>query len=111
MNKSIKVQNEPSIITKKRIRYKREFREFKKLNSQEKIISINIIKNNFYDLEILSNLSAQNLEALEILRLQENNIDDIKVLSDIKFPNLKELNLAKNRLNDNCIEHLKNFKN
>ena len=51
------------------------------------------------------------MEALEILRLQENNIDDIKVLSDIKFPNLKELNLSKNRLNDNCIKHLKNFKN
>ena len=111
MDKSTKVDNEPSIITKKRIRYKREFKEFKELKSSEKIISINIIKNNFYDLEILRNLSAENLEALEILRLQENNIDDIKVLSDIKFPNLKELNLSKNRLNDNCIKHLKNFKN
>ena len=111
MDKSTKVDNEPSIITKKRIRYKREFKEFKELKSSEKIISINIIKNNFYDLEILRNLSAENLEALEILRLQENNIDDIKVLSEINFPNLKELNLSKNRLNDNCIKHLKNFKN
>ena len=107
MEESINVEEDLNIITKKRIRYKRDFKE---LSSSEKIISINIIKNNFYDLKILRKLSPENLEFLEILRLQENNIDDIKVLSEIEFPNLKELNLSKNRLNDNCIKHLKKFK-
>ena len=107
MKESINVEEDLNIITKKRIRYKRDFKE---LSSSEKIISINIIKNNFYDLKILRKLSPENLEFLEILRLQENNIDDIKILSEIEFPNLKELNLSKNRLNDNCIEYLKKFK-
>ena len=94
------------IITKKRIRFKREFKDLKE---GDNLISINIIQNNFYDLNILKQCS-KNFLNLKILRLQENNIDDIKVLSEIEFPNLKELNLSKNRLNDECIVHLKNLK-
>ena len=112
MGEEKKISNEESnkekeVITKKRIRYKREFKDLKE---DDNIISINIITNNFYDLSILKKCSYKNFQFLEILRLQENNIDDIKVLSEIEFPNLRELNLSKNRLNDNCIEHLKNFK-
>ena len=32
-------------------------------------------------------------------------------MTNIEFPSLKILNLTKNRLNDSCIEHLKNLKN
>ena len=82
-------ENKRKIISKKRIRHKREFKDLKE---NDKIISINIIKNNFYDLKILNDCNPNNFQSLEILRLQENNIDDIKVLSEINFPNLKELN-------------------
>ena len=82
-------ENKMKIISKKRIRYKREFKDLK---VNDKIISINIIKNNFYDLKILNDCNPNNFQSLEMLRLQENNIDDIKVLSEIEFPNLKELN-------------------
>ena len=74
------------------VKWIRHKREFKDLKVNDKIISINIIKNNFYDLKILNDCNPNNFQSLEILRLQENNIDDIKVLSEIEFPNLKELN-------------------
>ena len=106
MDKSEESNKERKTIIKKRISHKREF---KTLKNDDQIISINIIQNNFYDLEILKNCE-KNFQFLEILRLQENNIDDIKVLSQIEFPSLHELNLSKNRLNDKCIQHLKNFK-
>ena len=69
-------KNKRKIIGKKRIRYKREFKDLK---VNDKIISINIIKNNFYNMKILNDCNPNNFRSLEILRLQENNIDDIKV--------------------------------
>ena len=109
MEKSETVGIDTDSKIKKNIRYKREFKELK---NDDKIISINIIRNNFNNLDLLKiYCNKTNFETLEILRLQENNISDIKVLSELELPKLKELNLSKNRLDDNCIEHLKNLKN
>ena len=51
-------------IIKKRIRYKRKFKDLKQ---DDNIITINIIKNNFYDLKILNDCILKNFELLEIL--------------------------------------------
>ena len=57
-------ENKRKIIIKKRIRYKRKFKDLK---VNDKIISINIIKNNFYDLKTLNDCNPNNFQSLEIL--------------------------------------------
>ena len=94
-------------IIKKIIRFKREFKDLKE---SDNLKSINIFQNNFDDISILEDYSKY-FKFLEKLFLSENNIDNIEVLTKIEFPSLKILDLTENRLNDSCIEHLKNLKN
>ena len=99
--------NKRDSIVKKIIRYKREFKNIK---VDDSIKSIYIFKNNFDDINILETYK-NNLTNLEILHISENNVVNIEVLSSISLPNLKTLNLTKNRLDNSCIEHLKNIIN
>ena len=82
------------------IKEKREFIYIKNVKYHDKIKSIEIIKNNIYDISILV---KANLINLEILSLADNNIRDISPIKDINAPNLKKLNLSTNKITDKYI--------
>ena len=97
--------NENIIFNKSRtqlvnIKEKREFIYIKNVKYHEKIKSIEIIKNNIYDISILN---KTNLINLEILSLADNNIRDISPIKNINAPNLKKLNLSTNKITDKYI--------
>ena len=72
-----------------------------------KIESITIFAQNFYDLNILKiNESNISYNKLSILDLRQNNISDISSLSSINFPELINLNLSINRLSNESIDDL-----
>ena len=100
--------NSDIIIQPKRmakIRISRELIENKIATNE--IIQIQIIRQNFYNINPLCKLT---FPALKILNLSENNIDDISPLQNLNSPNLESLILLKNRINDKCIKCIKNFK-
>lgn len=86
MEKSINIKN------------KNEFSSLK--NSLIKINSIEIIKNNFYDISVLKNI---NFTYLITLSLSDNNIVDISPLKNMNAPNLKDLILSTNKITDEYI--------
>ena len=79
------------------IKEKNEFIYIKDYKYHEKIKSIEIIKNNFYDISIFNNTNFINLETLS---LSDNNITDISPLKNMKAPYLKNLNLSTNKIDD-----------
>ena len=72
----------------------------------EKIKSIEIIKCNFYNINILADSNFLNLE---VLSLSNDNIINIKPLLSMKAPNLKKLNLSSNKITDNYIDIIKDL--
>ena len=72
----------------------------------KEIKSIDLSKDNFYDISILSNTELTNLE---LLSLPNNNIVNIDPLKSIKAPNLKRLNLSTNFIPDKYIYVLKDM--
>ena len=89
-------------ITKKKIRFPREFNNLK----NEKIFQIYLTKKGFDNLYIMikNNINFDDLKKLE---LQENNITNIEPLIKKNYPKLRFLNLEKNRLKDENIPFFK----
>ena len=100
------------------------FEFFKKINNRKelkyflkdypdkinKIISIIIQTQNFYDLNLLKTNDFQiSYDKLNVLDLRNNNINDVSPLISIKFPELKNLNLSLNRLSDKSIHDICNL--
>ena len=80
-------------------------------DKKDKIESIKINSQNFFDLNLLNQNNTPQIEYphLKLLDLKQNNISDIKPLSSIKFPELVYLNLSKNRISDENIETILNL--
>ena len=95
----IEVENEIKIKSSKAL--------MENIDNLNKIIIIEIIRQNFYDINDLCNLK---FEQLKILNLSENNIQDISPLKNLVSPNLKELILLKNKIDDKNIDYIKDFK-
>ena len=75
-----------------------------------KIESISIETQNFYDLNLLKfNESINSYNKLSILDLRQNNISDISPLTSINFPELINLNLSINRLSNDNIDNILNL--
>ena len=71
------------------------------------IESINIQAQSFYDLNSLKiNESLTHYNKLIELNLKKNNISDITPLISINFPELKNLNLSMNRLSNQSIDDI-----
>ena len=98
-------ENINEIIKWIKIRSPKELSE--RINNIDKIIEIQIIRQNFYDLSKICNLE---LTGLKVLNLSENNINDINPLSTAKFENLESLILLKNKIDDKNIDYIKQFK-
>ena len=88
------------------IKEKNELIYIKNDKNHNKIKSIEIIKNNFNNINILNNTNLINLETLS---LSDNNITDITPLKNMRAPNLKNLNLSTNKLTDENIPILNNM--
>ena len=88
------------------IKEKNELIYIKNDKNHNKIKSIEIIKNNFNNINILNNTNLINLETLS---LSDNNITDITPLKNMSAPNLKNLNLSTNKLTDENIPILNNM--
>ena len=88
------------------IKEKNELIYIKNDKNHNKIKSIEIIKNNFNNINILNNTNLINLETLS---LSDNNITDITPLKNMRAPNLKNLNLSTNKLTDENIPILNNL--
>ena len=75
-------------------------------NNINEIIEIQIIRQNFHNLNELCQFEFPNLK---LLNLSENNIDDISPLKNLISPNLEGLVLLKNKINDKNIKYIKDF--
>jgi len=82
------------------IKEKNEFIYIKNDKYHNRIKSIEIIKKNFNNINILNNTNLINLETLS---LPDNNITDLTPLKNISAQNLKNLNLSTNKLTDENI--------
>ena len=100
--------NENSIKQKEliNVKEKREIICLYDKKYHEKIKSIEIIKCNFYNINILADSNFLNLE---VLSLSNDNIINIKPLLSMKAPNLKKLNLSSNKITDNYIDIIKDL--
>ena len=77
------------------------------MDSVNKIISIKINNQKLSDLSSFINLNTTFLIELD---LNYNEIEDISPLKNCNFDNLEIFNLAENKLNNNNLKVLKNFK-
>jgi Leucine-rich repeat (LRR) protein len=100
--------NENSIKQKEliNVKEKREIICLYDKKYHEKIKSIEIIKCNFYNINILADSNFLNLE---VLSLSNDNIINIKPLLSMKAPNLKKLNLSSNKITDDYIDIIKDL--
>ena len=113
-----KIQNNEKNINKNenyrnefffKIRQTKDLKDFLKKypNNKDKIKSINIQRQNFYDLNLLkTNELSISYNKLLKLELRNNNISDISPLTSINFPELKNLDISINRLSNDNIDNI-----